>query len=412
MRTNVRSERGFTLIEALVATTIMVVVTASVFSILNPASGLFKTQPEMADMQQRLRVGADELKHDLMNAGAGSYSGLNDTLVSQRARSLANYFAPIMPFVQSADANDDGQGVFKSNRITIIYVPSTATQTSLSASMTSTSTAKIQVNAESGCPLKVGTTAADPLCGFKANVTKAVIYDGTGAFDTFIVTAVDESTANLDLQHTQQGTFSKAYLVPSRISEIAYSAYFLNTTTNQLMHDDGISAAVPVLDNVVGLDFEYYGDPLPPAFLKPNTADFSTTYGPAPPGFNVTTPALGENCMWQAQGSGSNQVYVSKLAAMGPGGNGLVKLTAANLTDGPWCPDANNSNRYDADLLRIRKVRVTLRLQSGNASVRGSLTTGADALFTNAGTATTAAKTVPDQSIRFDVSPRNLNLGR
>jgi hypothetical protein len=89
-------------------------------------------------------------------------------------------------------------------------------------------------------------------------------------------------------------------------------------------------------------------------------------------------------------------------------------LTAANLTDGPWCPDAANSNRYDADLLRIRKVRVSIRMQTGNRALRssGSFTTGPDALFANAGTARSLSNSVPDQAIRFDVSPRNLNLGR
>jgi len=86
-------------------------------------------------------------------------------------------------------------------------------------------------------------------------------------------------------------------------------------------------------------------------------------------------------------------------------------LTQAQLTDGPWCPDATNSNRFDADLFRIRKVRVTIRLQTGNASLRGSLAGGQDALFTNAGTGT-GARLVSDQQIRFDVSPRNLNLTR
>jgi hypothetical protein len=82
------------------------------------------------------------------------------------------------------------------------------------------------------------------------------------------------------------------------------------------------------------------------------------------------------------------------------------------LTDGPWCPDAASPNRYDADLLRIRKVRVGIRLQTGNASLRGLLTSGPDALFIKPGTAISAAQTVVDQSIRFDISPRNLNLGR
>lgn len=102
-----------------------------------------------------------------------------------------------------------------------------------------------------------------------------------------------------------------------------------------------------------------------------------------------------------------------RVAPMGNGG-ALVPLTVANLTDGPWCPDAGNSNRYDADLLRIRKIRVTLRVQTSNRSLRGSgsLAVGPDALFTNAGTAVSLARAVPDSAIRFDVSPRNMNLGR
>ena len=101
-----------------------------------------------------------------------------------------------------------------------------------------------------------------------------------------------------------------------------------------------------------------------------------------------------------------------RLALLGPFGQGLVRLTAAELTDGPWCPDAASDNRYDADLFRIRTVRVAIRLQTGNAWLRASLASGRGALFANPGTARNAARMVPDQSIRFDVTPRNMNLGR
>jgi type II secretory pathway pseudopilin PulG len=415
MNSNQRSEAGFTLIEALVATTIMVVVTAGVFSVLNPSTGAFQRQPEMSDIQQRLRVGMDTLKHDLVNAGAGSYSGMNGgAFTGQNVGSLVNYFAPIQPFKQGWDPTlDDGVGQFFNDRITIIYVPSTAAQTTVNADMANASS-RIVVNAETGCPQNGA--GADPLCGFKASQTKAVIYDGTGAFDTFAVTAVDETTSTLDLQHTQQGTLSKAYLGSAsahstRIAEISYHVYFLDPVKKQLMHYDGLTTATPVLDNVVGLNFEYYGDPQPPAFKRLGT-DQSVTYGPMPPALASTQApfAVGENCIWQM--SGGVQVLRPPMASLGNANGGLVPLTAAQLTDGPWCPDANNANKYDADLLRIRKIRVTLRLQSGNAALRGSLTTGQNALFTNAGTAKTAAQSVPDQSIRFDVSPRNMNLGR
>jgi hypothetical protein len=86
----------------------------------------------------------------------------------------------------------------------------------------------------------------------------------------------------------------------------------------------------------------------------------------------------------------------------------LVKLSATQLTDGPFCPDNANANRWDADLLRIRKIGVTLRVQTAVAALRGP----AGVLFTRGGTSRGGTKWVPDQELHFDISPRNLNLGR
>ena len=88
----------------------------------------------------------------------------------------------------------------------------------------------------------------------------------------------------------------------------------------------------------------------------------------------------------------------------------LVQLTESQLTDGlpAWCPDENRAARYDVDLLRIRKIGVTVRLQTAMAALRGP----AGVLFRNGGTSRSATKWVPDQEVRFQVSPRNLNLGR
>jgi hypothetical protein len=57
-------------------------------------------------------------------------------------------------------------------------------------------------------------------------------------------------------------------------------------------------------------------------------------------------------------------------------------------------------------------VGVRIRLQTGNALLRASLASGRVALFANPGTAMNAARMVPDQSIQFDVSPRNMNSRR
>ena len=135
----------------------------------------------------------------------------------------------------------------------------------------------------------------------------------------------------------------------------------------------------------------------------------NVTYGPKPPAIGVVKGSwpAGENCTIQMQGG----VQVPRLASLGAVSGGLVKMTQADLTSGPMCPDNTNGNRFYASLFRIRKVRVTIRLQTGNAALRGSLTHGADAMFANAGTGT-GAKLVGDQQIRFDVTPRNLNLNR
>ena len=90
-----------------------------------------------------------------------------------------------------------------------------------------------------------------------------------------------------------------------------------------------------------------------------------------------------------------------------PGGDGsLVELTAANLTDGPYC--GSGDTQFDVDLLRTRKVKVTMRMQAASASLRG----GDSARFTNRGTAKAGDREVADYEMQFEVSPRNLNLTR
>jgi len=58
------------LTETLVSMALTTVVTAAVFAIVVPAEGTFQAQPEVADMEQRLRVAADTLTRDLVMASA------------------------------------------------------------------------------------------------------------------------------------------------------------------------------------------------------------------------------------------------------------------------------------------------------------------------------------------------------
>jgi prepilin-type N-terminal cleavage/methylation domain-containing protein len=63
------SERGFTLIEILVATVITLLVMASVFTLLQKGQRSFQREPEVADMNQAARMGLDMISSDLGNAG-------------------------------------------------------------------------------------------------------------------------------------------------------------------------------------------------------------------------------------------------------------------------------------------------------------------------------------------------------
>ena len=77
----------------------------------------------------------------------------------------------------------------------------------------------------------------------------------------------------------------------------------------------------------------------------------------------------GENCTFAVV----EGVHAPRLTVLGSGSPALVELTHAILTDGPWCPDSLATNRFDADLLRVRRIRVSLRVQSALASLRARL---------------------------------------
>ena len=407
-----RAEAGFSIVEMLVATAIMMAVTGATFQLMNPAHGMFAAQPEVSDMQQRLRIAIETLKKDLLMAGAGTYSGNN------KLGSLGQYVATILPD-REGNISPDPPGTYKctttycealdaSDTITIMYVPPTSAQTTLSDPMPSNS-AELKVNAQlGGCPKN------DALCGFKPGM-QVMIFDDTGTSDIFSITHVQ--TSALHLQHRGQD-LSKAYPANSTfVTQIAAATYWLKTDTvaetYQLMRYDGYQTDVPIAENIVGLAFEYFADPAPPVLLKTVTDPKGpwTNYGPKPPAVGVDlasdTWGAGENCLFMI--SGTQQVARTEMAVpLGPVNGPLVKLTEATLSDGPWCPDASIGNRFDADLLRIRKVRVTLRVQVGDKTMRGPTGT----FFLRGGTSKGGERYIPDQEISFEVTPRNLNFGR
>lgn len=390
-------EGGFTLIEILVATAITVTLTGAVLALLTPANTIFKVQPEASDMQQRVRASTDALTADLLMTGAGIDSG-------PAAGPLINYFAPVLPYRTGELADDPSAGVrFRSDALTVSYASSPSAQTTLGSPLTFASHQLI-VNAQPNCPA----ATQRRVCGFEDGA-RILLLDPGGTHD--VVTATDVQNPVINVQYG--GSLSDAYAVGTQVVQVETRTYYLKNAAagSQLMLYDGYRSDLPLIDNVVSLEFRYFGDPQPPRVLPgQNPAEgvrLITTYGPSPPAVDVnnendTWPA-GENCAFAVQ-DGQPVPRLTVLSAS----NGPVPLSSSMLLDGPWCPDETQANRFDADLLRVRRVSVMLRVQSAVASLRGP----AGVLFRHGGTATSAGRSMPDLEVHFDVAPRNLNLQR
>ena len=385
--------RGFTLVELILALALTLTIVASVFTLINPANGAFQSQPEAADLQQRLRAATDALSRDLSTAGGDPFLALGvDDTTPLRA-------AGVFP-LRVGRVSADAAGTFSAARITVWSVGPDAVQARLAAPLASASgTATFVPGA--GCR-----SGADS-CGFQNGMT-TVVLGVAGAWDLFSVSAV--SGNSVTLQHNLRDAALVHPAGESTIAEATIRSYMTKTDTagvpRLVRYDGGGGADVPVIDHVVDLTFEYLGDAQPPApVVGSDPLAPRATYGPAPP--PQTSPATsyppGENCVFARTPSG---LVVSRLTALSAGPV-LVPLQPAWLTDGPWCPDAANPNRYDADLLRVRAIGVNLRIEAAIDALRGP----AGLLFARGGTAR-GPRIVPDRMARVVVAPRALSLWR
>jgi hypothetical protein len=394
-------QHGFTTIEMAVASALTLIITAVAIRLVDPLHAGFAARSEAVDMQQRLRVAAGTLYTDFVMAGAGPSRGPN-------TGSLVHFFAPVLPYRHGTN-RDDAPGSFLTKTITLIYVPPTFAQTTLATVGPNAAAADIGVNSGTGCP------QGDALCGFREGMS-ILIFDASGAFDTF---SIADAQANVLHVESTGSSLTRTDYQPHTTTIVQGTSIVYSLKRDaaagiyQLVASENGGADIPVVDHVVALEFEYYGESQPPEVIAnaPPTA-WATTYGPQPPALHEQIPTHGyppgENCTFMIDPVTGLQV--PRLAILGSGSTAsrLVPLANAQLTDGPWCPDEANVNRWDADLLRIRRIGVTLRVQAANAAMRGP----ASVLFAFGGTSRSGNRWLPDLQVRFDVTPRNLALGR
>ena len=320
---------GFSVVELTVALALTLTVVGAVAAIVNPARSAFAAQSEAVDVQQRLRVGVEALTRELIAAGAGSPVG-------GQPGPLYDVIPPLMPFRRGASRSDPPE-TFKTDTITVVSVPATAAQTTLAADLAPGATT-LTLMPTAGCPDRIN------LCGFAPGMT-VLVYDPGGAFDIFVVDAVDDGASQVAVASVESAfTYSSgAAVVEARVHTYSLKEDAASRSSQLMQADGGATSDVPLLDHVAGLTFDYRG------------------------------------------------------ASAAP-------IAASELADGPWLPDATAASRWDVDLRRVRSVGVTLRVEAALAAMRGP----AGTLFRNAGVATSVRAWVPDQEIRFVISPRNM----
>ena len=165
------------------------------------------------------------------------------------------------------------------------------------------------------------------LCGLTPG-RDVLIANAAGAFDIFRITNVAGAVASLRL-HGQQ--LVSTYPAGSHVTEVVSRTYALDAPTRILRQYDGDLSDQPAADHISSLTFDYFGDDV--------------------------------------------------------GGAALVPIDRASLADGPWI--GAGSSRFDADLLRVRMVRVSVRSEASTPTLRAS---------------------APDVIVRVDVAPRAMGI--
>ncbi len=354
-RSPVSAARGFSLVELVVSMAVLLLVLAGVFQSLRPAQSAMLAEPERSDIQQRARVAVGVLTHDLREAGVGAAIGAG-------GGTLARVLPPIVPFRRGRRLSDPPE-TFRDDTLSIVRRAEAGPHTTLATNLPARS-GSAAVSLDAGC--EVGHAA----CGFEPGMT-VLVFD-TAHHGLFSVTAVSGNV--LALTHNSEDSTHVFAAGGTSIVQVETRTYYARadepTDTFQLMRYDGAGGGdVPVVDHTVKLEFVLLADTEPPVLTQSRSAPAGpwTSYGPAPPPLGVQNslyPA-GESCLFRIDAG----AQVSRLDSIGPGP--LVPLDAARLVDGPWCPDASDPNRYDADLLRVRAVDIRVRVEAASPQFRG-----------------------------------------
>jgi hypothetical protein len=334
--------RGASLIELLVAVAIALLISAAGVRVLVEAVDAFAWQPASAELTARAGAVAQLLAADLAAAGAGPHARLDTgagPLAAPPSVRLSSWLPPILPRVVGLDGADSDD-VAAADRLSILTVADGAPQAAVRRlpprwAFRPGPTCPALVD---GCGLRAGL----PLLWLEARpgfeLGEAAVVDASGLDVPGVTPSADEAL----------------------VAAVEIVSYRFDAARGELLRSRARGRGLPLAGHVTAFVVELWGDGDPPA-------------GPRwPPG--------DETCVTLADGS-------PRLTAWAPPGTPSIRLEVARLADGPWCGTA--PFRFDADLFRVRRVRVRLRLEADGDAVRSG----------------TPTRNVRDIELALDVAP-------
>jgi prepilin-type N-terminal cleavage/methylation domain-containing protein len=272
-------QSGFSLVEMLVALTLMLIVMAAVFACLKSSFQVSTAAYELADAQQSLRAAHEYINRDLVVAGDG-LNGINNirlpTAFVQTYLTQSPVLNPSDPgYVNlsliTSDDNVSGATTVPgtaplmrilggSDRITILEMDRTFTPISLAANAITPSGSNVSIS-----PADVGLFSIGEIyfitSGDKA--TFGVITDITGPVDNPSLVFNDGDPFGLNLTGTGGpiNFVSNAGQLPTTLMRMNIAHYFVNSNGLFIKRLFGIARAgfvdIVIAEHVVGLQFRY-----------------------------------------------------------------------------------------------------------------------------------------------------------
>jgi hypothetical protein len=245
-------DRGFSVMELLVALTMTLAIAGALANVVPPARAAFERVPGEFDLQQRGRTAIDVLSQALRSAG-------RNVAAMESLGSLSD----ALPTVSLSEPDESGAFT----ELKVIAPPADPAQGVLAAAQTGPGAAMI-LNGEL-CP------AISDVCGFQPGST-AVIVDGLGNYDVFQVATTVAATRLL----TPSRALSQSYPAASAVIEVDEFTFTLAQQPDgsySLVRRTAAGAIQPLVDFVNGLAFRGLGQGVAAGFFQYRELDMTVS---------------------------------------------------------------------------------------------------------------------------------------